>query len=131
MRRLIFIFLAAMMTAAVMAAEKFSFVVEGSENTYNQVRVVNRTSLRDIHCRVVILDDNDNIVSVYGVYKMSGYDDADMNTDRIRRGTKIGIQFSKDFDHELSYSVEYRDYPLFDAVVVILTDKKSEFSDEF
>ena len=31
----------------------------------------------------------------------------------------------------LGYSVEYKDYPFFDAVAVILYDKKSEFSSEF
>ena len=119
------------MAANIMAEEKFSFVIEGSENTYNQVRLINRTSLTDIRCRVVVLDDADNILSVYGVYNMSGYDDADFITDRIRRGTKIGLQFPEDFKHELLYSVEYRDYPFFDAVVVYLYDKNGEFNSEF
>jgi hypothetical protein len=80
---------------------------------------------------VVVLDNDNQIRSVYGVYAMSGYDDADYNTERISRGTKIGLQFPEDFNHELLYSVEYRDYPLFDAVVVFLYDKNSEFSSEF
>lgn len=115
----------------MMAQEKFAFVIQGSERTYNQVRVINRTSLQDICCRVVVLNGNDSILSTYGVYNMSGYDDADTNTNRITRGTKIGVQFPTDFKHELSYTVEYRDYPFFDAVVIILTDKQSVFSDEF
>ena len=131
MKRLFFILAAAMIAVSVMAQEKFSFVIQGNENTYNQVRVVNRTSLQDIRCRVVVLDNDNQIRSVYGVYTMSGYDDADYNTERISRGTKIGLQFPEDFNHELLYSVEYRDYPLFDAVVVFLYDKNSEFSSEF
>ena len=131
MKRFFFVIAAILMAANIMAEEKFSFVIEGSENTYNQVRLINRTSLKDIRCRVVVLDDADNILSVYGVYNMSGYDDADFITDRIRRGTKIGLQFPEDFKHELLYSVEYRDYPFFDAVVVYLYDKNGEFNSEF
>jgi len=131
MKRFFFVIAAILMAANIMAEEKFSFVIEGSENTYNQVRLINRTSLTDIRCRVVVLDDADNILSVYGVYNMSGYDDADFITDRIRRGTKIGLQFPEDFKHELLYSVEYRDYPFFDAVVVYLYDKNGEFNSEF
>ncbi len=131
MKRFFFLLAAIVMAANMMAQEKFSFVIQGSEDTYNQVRLVNRTSLTDIHCRVVVLDDDNHILSVYGIYDMKGYDDADFVTDRIRRGTKIGLQFPEDFNHELFYAVEYRDYPFFDAVVVILYDKNSEFSSEF
>lgn len=123
--------IAAFMAVGMMAQEKFSFVIQGSEDTYNQVRVINRTSLMDLRCRVVVLDDNDNILSVYGVYNLRGYDDADFNTERIRRGMKLGLQFPEGFDHEVLYSVEYRDYPFFDVVVIILYDKNSEFSPEF
>ena len=131
MKQLFILLATAMMTVSVMAQEKFSFVIQGSEDTYNQVRVINRTSLQDIRCRVVVLDENNNILSVYGTYNMSGYDDADSNTERISRGTKIGLQFPEDFSHELLYSVEYRDYPLFDVVVVVLYDKNGEFNSEF
>ena len=131
MKQLFILLATAMMTVSVMAQEKFSVVIQGSEDTYNQVRVINRTSLQDIRCRVVVLDENNNILSVYGTYSMSGYDDADSNTERISRGTKIGLQFPEDFNHELLYSVEYRDYPLFDVVVVVLYDKNGEFSSEF
>lgn len=131
MQRFFYVLAAILMAANMMAQEKFSFVIEGSENTYNQVRIINRTSLNEIHCRVVVLDKEDKILSVYGTYDLSGYDDADFNTERIHRGTKIGLQFPEDFNHELGYSVEYKDYPFFDAVAVILYDKKSEFSSEF
>ena len=131
MKKLFFLAVSLLLAMTALAQEKFSFVIEGTERTYNQVRVVNRTSLQDIQCRVVILDENDSIRSVYGIYHMSGYDDADFNTNRIQRGTKIGLQFPEDFDHPLLYSVEYKDYPFFDAVVVLLYDKNSDFSSEF
>lgn len=131
MRKLFFLLAASLLTLNMMAQEKFSFVIQGSENIYNQVRIVNRTSLTDIRCRVVVLDDQDNILSVYGMYNLSGYDDADSNTSRISRGTKIGLQFSDDFDHPLLYTINYRDYPLFDAVEIILYDKGTDFQSEF
>lgn len=131
MRKLFFLLAASLLTLNMMAQEKFSFVIQGSENIYNQVRIVNRTSLPDIRCRVVVLDDQDNILSVYGMYNLSGYDDADSNTSRISRGTKIGLQFPDDFDHPLLYTINYRDYPLFDAVEIILYDKDTDFQSEF
>ena len=98
---------------------------------YNQIRITNRTSVSDIHCRVVVLKENNEIKSVYGIYNLSGYDDSDTNTERITRGTKIGLQFPENFNEELLYSVEYRDYPLFDAVVITLYDANNEFSRDF
>ena len=131
MKKFFFLLATVLLAANMVAQEKFSFVIEGSEQTYNQIRVINKTSLQDIRCRVVVLDDQDAILSVYGIYNMNGYDDADSNTDRISRGTKIGLQFPEDFDHALLYSVEYKDYPFFDAVVITLYDQDSEFSSEF
>ncbi len=129
--KLFFLVIAALFATTALAQEKFSFVIEGTERVYNQVRVVNRTSLPNIQCRVVVLDQDDHILSVYGMYNLRGYDDADSNTNRINRGTKIGLQFPEDFSHDLLYSVEYKDYPLFDAVQIVLYDKTSDFSPEF
>ncbi len=132
MKKVIFLLvLVAGMAANISAEQKYSFVIEGSEKVYNQIRITNRTSVSDIHCRVVVLKENNEIKSVYGIYNLSGYDDSDTNTERITRGTKIGLQFPENFNEELLYSVEYRDYPLFDAVVITLYDANNEFSRDF
>ena len=132
MKKLFFVLAAVLMTVSAVAQEKMKFVIEGSEDTYNQIWVVNKTSVDHFRCRVLILDENDQIRSEYGVYEFTSRRDSDSNTDRIRRGTKIGIQLPEDFTHEVSFSVEYRDFPLFDAVVIYLRDKDNgNFSSEF
>ena len=122
----------ALAIAAVMASaqEKMIFVIEGPEETYNQIRVINETSLTELRCRVVVLDDNNKIMSEYGQYNVVGQGRSDSNTDRIRRGTRLGIQMPQDFTAELAFTVEYKDYPLFDAILIHLTDKASGYSNE-
>lgn len=40
-------------TITVLAQKDMSFVVNGPEKSYNQVRVVNNTSIENFNCRVV------------------------------------------------------------------------------
>ena len=131
MRRISFIIAVLACAMSAMAQERMSFVIEGSEQEYNQVRVVNRTSEVSLHCRVVTLNADDEITSVYGEYTLDGYEDSDSNTSRIQRGTKLGIQLPEDFGKPLSFSVEYKDYPIFDVIIIYLRDGDSRYSDTF
>ena len=116
-------------TLFAVAQEKMSFVVGGPETTYNQIRVVNETSLPDLSVRVVVLDQDDKIITVYGEYVLNGIGDTDSHTSFIAMGAKIGIQLPKDFATPLAFNVEYKDYPFFDAIIVHLRDKGSEFGE--
>ena len=132
MKRFLWIIAAAMMGLSAMAQDKMVFVIEGSETVYNQIRVVNETTDPTFNCRVVVLDENDNIRSVYGEYSLNGCGDSDSNTSRIPRGTRIGIQMPSGYDKELSFIIDYIDAPLFDIVVVKLRDKSSsQYDDTF
>ena len=131
MRRISFIIAVLACAMSAMAQERMSFVIEGSEQEYNQIRVVNRTSEVSLHCRVVTLNADDEITSVYGEYTLDGYEDSDSNTSRIQRGTKLGIQLPEDFGKPLSFSVEYKDYPIFDVIIIYLRDGDSRYSDTF
>ncbi len=145
MRRIMVIFAAAMMAAGMMAQEvqeekktpekkaqeKMSFVVEGPEKSYNQIRVENNSSHENVKCRVVKLDENDEIIATYGIYELKGIGDSDTNTDKFKKGTKIGIQIAKDINHQFTFEVEYRDVPFFDVVVIHLTDADAGFDSEF
>ena len=124
--------LAVVLTAAVMqAANKMTFVVGGSEEVYNLIKVINETSVDEITCRVVIVEDDDNVADVYGIYNLKGFKDSDSHTNRIHRGTKLGIQLPKDFEEQLSFDVEYVDRPLFiDYIVIHLRDNDSRFDDK-
>ena len=112
-------------------SSKLSFVIGGSEKTYNQIRVENETSQENFHCRVVVLNDDNSIREVYGEYQLGERNDSDSKTQWINRGTKVGVQMPKDFPGEVKISVEYRDYPLFDAIVIHLTDAEGGYDDTF
>ncbi len=116
--------------------EKMTFVVEGPEDFYNQVRVVNETPYTDFHCRVVILNDDKTVKEVYGDYELKEKGDSDSNTksgkeNRIPKGAQLAVKFPKNFQKELDFYVEYRDFPLFDVIIIHLTDKDGGYSDEY
>ena len=119
---------------AVFAQKDMSFVVEGPEQSYNQIRVVNETSLENFNCRVVILNDDKTVKEVYGDYELKEKGDSDSNTkgtkdNRVQKGTQLAVKFPKNFQHELSFYVEYRDYPLFDVIVIHLADKDGGYGE--
>jgi hypothetical protein len=127
----VFLMMAAM---AVFAQREMNFVVEGPEQSYNQVRVVNETPYEDFHCRVVILNEDKTVKEVYGDYLLKEKGDSDSNTksakeSRIPNGAKLGVKFPKNFQHELSFYVEYRDFPVFDVIVIHLTDKDGGYEE--
>lgn len=124
-------------TVAVFAQQQImSFEVKGDEKSYNQVRVVNETSCTNFHCRVVLLNEDKSVKDVYGDYELKEKGDSDANTksgneSRIKKGEWLGVQFPKNFTEEVSFFVEYKDYPLFDVIVIHLTDKGGGYEDEY
>ena len=130
-KRLVVAIAAMLLTISMSAQEKMQFVIEGPEEMYNQIRVTNETSLSNFRCRIVILDEDNRITKDYGTYHLGGSKSTDTNTDRIQRGTRLGIQLQQDMDAELTFTVEYKDLPLFDAIIIHLYDKEKGFSNEF
>lgn len=111
-----------------------TFKVKGEEKTYNQVQVVNETSYTDFHCRVVVLNADSTEKEVYGDYVLKEKGDSDSNTksgtnSRIKKDSLLGIQFPKNFKEEVSFFVEYKDYPMFDIIVIHLTDKDGGYDE--
>lgn len=111
-----------------------TFKVKGEEKTYNQVQVVNETSYTDFHCRVVVLNADSTEKEVYGDYVLKEKGDSDSNTksgtnSRIKKDSLLGIKFPKNFKEEVSFFVEYKDYPMFDIIVIHLTDKDGGYDE--
>ena len=137
MKRIIFSVVFLFAAGSVFAQQKIrSFEVKGSEKSYNQVRVVNETSYENFRCRVVILNADSTVKEVYGDYVLNERGDSDANTksgkdSRINQGALLGIQFPKSFTGETSFFVEYKDYPLFDVIVIHLTDKGGEYEEGY
>ncbi|MBR5921541.1 MAG: hypothetical protein IKZ56_10325 [Bacteroidales bacterium] len=137
MKKTILSVLLMLATVAVFAQQQImSFEVKGDEKSYNQVRVVNETSYTNFHCRVVLLNEDKSVKDVYGDYELKEKGDSDANTksgneSRIKKGEWLGVQFPKNFTEEVSFFVEYKDYPLFDVIVIHLTDKGGGYEGEY
>lgn len=124
-----------MASMAVFAQQQMmTFKVEGPEKSYNQVRVVNETPYENFHCRVVVLNEDKTVKEVYGDYDLKEKGDSDSNTksgtkSRIKKDSLLGIKFPKNFTEEVSFFVEYKDYPAFDVIVIHLTDKNGGYDE--
>ena len=111
--------------------KKMTFVVGGPEKSYNQIKVVNHTSLPEFQCRVCRLNEDNSIKTVSGFYNLKGYDDIDSNTDRVKRGERIGIQMPNDFPVEVTFTIEYRDYPFYDAIIIYVNGEHPDYDNTF
>lgn len=135
MKRTILSVLIMMASMAVFAQQQMmTFKVEGPEKSYNQVRVVNETPYENFHCRVVVLNEDKTVKEVYGDYDLKEKGDSDSNTksgtkSRIKKDSLLGIKFPKNFTEEVSFFVEYKDYPAFDVIVIHLTDKDGGYDE--
>ena len=98
------------------------FTVEGPESKYNMIRVVNETSQDTLTCRVVILGEENQTKEIYGTYNLTSKFDRDSKTKWVDRGTKMALEMPKDFPVETTIAVEYVDRPVWDFIVIHVTD---------
>lgn len=98
------------------------FTVEGPEDKYNMVRVVNETSQDTLNCRVVYLNENGEASNIYGVYNLDGKLDHDSEVKWLYKGTKMALEMPKDFPVETTIAVEYVDRPVWDFIIIHVTD---------
>ena len=124
MRKFFFILAALMMSAVVVAENKMSFTVNGPENRYNRIKVVNHSSYSNFECRVFVLNADESAGELYGIYNLKGYDDADSNTRWVEKNAKLEISIPDELPGEVDYLVEYKDFPMYDFIIIYITDKK-------
>ena len=98
------------------------FTVEGPEGKYNMIRVVNETSQDTLTCRIVILGEENQTKEIYGTYNLTSKFDRDSKTKWVDRGTKMALEMPKDFPVETTIAVEYVDRPVWDFIVIHVTD---------
>lgn len=98
------------------------FTVEGPEGRYNMIRVVNETSQDTLTCRVVVLGEDDQSKEIYGTYYLKSKGDHDSNAKWVDRGAKMALEMPKDFPVETSIAVEYVDRPIWDFIVIHVSD---------
>ncbi len=121
------ILLIAVLATILPVGAKHIIEIEGPESSYNQIWLVNQTSKQNFECRVSVLNSDETVDKVYGIYAMKEKGDKDVNTNKIARGTKISIEFPSDLQIETKYTIEYKDFPLFDVVIIQLFDKDKEW----
>jgi len=107
------------------------FVVEGPEDSYNHLRVVNETSLESLKCRVVVLNEDKSIKEIYSEFEFKERGATLKGKKGITRGTVLGVQFPKELTEKPSFSVEYKDFPMFDLVVIHLKDVNTGYEEEY
>ena len=129
MKRIILFVLS--MLAFISVEAKTTFKIEGPEKSYNQIKVINRTSQDNFSCRLVLLTKNLNGSlhrdGEYGTYHFRGENDEQTITVKIKRGTLVGIEFEENFPVEVDVTIDYRDRRFFDSIVVVLADKNKKF----
>ena len=119
----IFLMIILLCGALVASAQNLKpFTVEGPEDRYNMIRVVNETSQDTITCRVVILGEENQTKEIYGTYLLTSKNDHDSNTKWVDRGANMALEMPKDFPVETSIAVEYVDRPVWDFLIIHITD---------
>ena len=98
------------------------FTVEGPEGRYNMIRVVNETSQDTLTCRVVVLGEEDQTKEIYGTYNLTSKFDHDSKTKWVDRGAKMALEMPKDFPIETSIAIEYVDRPIWDFIIIHVSD---------
>ena len=98
------------------------FTVEGPEGRYNMIRVVNETSQDTLTCRVVVLGEENQTKEIYGTYNMTSKFDHDSKTKWVDRGAKMALEMPKDFPIETSIAIEYVDRPIWDFIIIHVSD---------
>lgn len=101
--------------------------VEGDEDRYNMIRVVNATNQTDFQCRVVLLNENEEMKSMYGIFKLEQTGDHDSCKGWVNKGDLLGVEMPKDYPVKVNATISYMDYPLFDIVVITLTESATDF----
>ena len=122
----------AFLSLVSVSAENIRFQVKGPESSYNQIRIVNGTSVSDFDCKIYKLQKNGQKYVVnkeVGTVHLRGINDIDSLSRRISEDDEIGIAFSTEIEN-LSYVVSYKDFPFFDVIMVYLTDGISDGFDE-
>ena len=117
------VFIALLLCGGLMASAQNlkPFTVEGPEGRYNMIRVVNETSQDTLCCRVVYVD-GENATQIFGVYNLNSKLDHDSKVKWVDRGTKLALEIPKDFPVETNIAVEYVDRPVWDFIVIHVTD---------
>ena len=106
-------------------SENIKIKIEGPEEEYNQIKIINDTNIDAFNCTVYLLEKYENkyiVKDTLGVFHLRCKSDEDSCRIFVKRNSYIGLSFSTDLG-ELSYSITYKDLPFFDVVEIFIFEK--------
>ena len=131
MKKLFAVFAVLLTAAFAFAEDSKIFKVEGPERSYNQIRLVNETSLSNFKCRLIELklkkDGTYQDKGTFGTFELKENGDTDSVTNSVKRNSYFGLEMPKDYTGTVSITLSYEDHPFFDVVVVHISDDSTEF----
>lgn len=133
MKKLVILAVMALCSISLFAKNNIKLKIEGPEEEYNMVRVVNKTSFSDFNLTIYSLkEDGEKLVvdSALGSYYLKGKDDIDSVRVRTKMGQWIGVALPDGME-TVTALLTYVDLPLFDIVLVVLTEEAMQAGEEF
>jgi hypothetical protein len=143
MKRQSLLWMLLMCCIGFLQAEPFTFTVQGKKKTYNQLKFVNDTRQTNFRCRLSVVppvednkeaaDDaekaNDKAETANDqpmYFNLKGAGDSDACMVNIKRGSQLTVDLPKDFPAKASFTVEYKEFPLYHAIIIHILEE-SEF----
>jgi len=88
---------------------------------------VNGTTQSNFSCKVGYFNLEDDgtyhKTGDQGIYLLKEFGDIDSNKGEVHRHSYIGVELANDFVGELSYDIEYKDFPFYDVIIIHLNEK--------
>lgn len=134
MKRLILITLLAAISLAAGAKNNIKLKIEGPEDSYNMIKVCNQTNFVDFDVTVYALTERDGklvVASGLGNFKLEDKEDTDSAKVKVRFGQWIGVSLPDGMEN-VQAVVTYLDLPVFDIIVITLTESSAvDVGEEF
>jgi len=134
MKRLILITLLAALSFAAGAKNNIKLKIEGPEDSYNMIKVCNQTNFVDFDVTVYALTERDGklvVANGLGNFKLEDRDDTDSAKAKVRFGQWIGVSLPDGMEN-VQAVVTYLDLPVFDIIVITLTESSAvDVGEEF
>lgn len=124
MKRIVFIAFMMLAWVGAWAGNNIKIKVEGPEEAYNLVRVVNQTSFSDFNLTVYYLRDSEGkqvVESVLGRFDLKGKGDVDSVKAKTVFGQWLGVLLPDEMS-EVQAIITYKDLPAFDIVYITLVE---------
>lgn len=123
----------ALSSLSLLAKNNVKLKIEGPEDAYNMVKVINQTSFADFNLTIYFLEENGDkmiVSSTLGNYFLKGTGDTDTVKVKTTQGQCIGVALPDGME-DVQVVLTYVDLPFFDIVQIVLSEDTIKVGDEF